>query len=136
MSLAGSDLLAIDWSRLPPPVDDGAARHLPGTAVPDISLLATDGSEVSLARLEGRTVVYAVPLTGRPGTALPDGWDEIPGARGCTPQSCAFRDHYQDLLGAGAATFSGCRPRTRPTSARRQSACTYHFAFCRMRRFA
>jgi peroxiredoxin len=127
MSLAGSDLLAIDWSRLPPPVDDGAARHLPGTAVPDISLLATDGSEVSLARLDGRTVVYAYPLTGRPGTALPDGWDEIPGARGCTPQSCAFRDHYQDLLGAGAAHVFGLS--TQDTAYQREAAERLHLPF-------
>jgi peroxiredoxin len=127
MSLAGSDLLAIDWSRLPPPVDDGAARHLPGTAVPDISLLATDGSEVSLARLGGRTVVYAYPMTGRPGTALPDGWDEIPGARGCTPQSCAFRDHYQDLLGAGAAHVFGLS--TQDTAYQREAAERLHLPF-------
>jgi peroxiredoxin len=127
MSLADSDLLAIDWSRLPPPFDDGAARHLPGTAVPDISLLATDGSEVSLARLDGRTVVYAYPLTGRPGTALPDGWDEIPGARGCTPQSCAFRDHYQDLLGAGAAHVFGLS--TQDTAYQREAAERLHLPF-------
>jgi peroxiredoxin len=127
MSLADSDLLAIDWSRLPPPVDDGAARHLPGTAVPDISLLATDGSEVSLARLGGRTVVYAYPMTGRPGTALPDGWDEIPGARGCTPQSCAFRDHYQDLLGAGAAHVFGLS--TQDTAYQREAAERLHLPF-------
>ena len=107
MSVAGSDLHANDWSRLPPPVDDGAARHLTGTAVPDIPLLATDGPQVSLARLRGRTVIYSYPLTGRPGTALPDGWDEIPGARGCTPQNCAFRDHYAELLAAGADCVFG-----------------------------
>jgi peroxiredoxin len=127
MSLADSDLLAIDWSRLPPPVDDGAARHLPGTAVPDISLLATDGSEVSLARLDGRTVVYAYPLTGRPGTALPDGWDEIPGARGCTPQSCAFRDHYLDLLGAGAGHVFGLSTQDSPYQ--REAAERLHLPF-------
>jgi peroxiredoxin len=108
MSVAVStDLLAIDWSRLPAPVDDGTAKHLPGAVIPDIPLRATDGSEVSLARLGGRTVVYAYPLTGRPGTALPDGWDDIPGARGCTPQSRAFRDHYQELMAAGGAHVFG-----------------------------
>ncbi len=127
MSVAGSDLHAIDWSRLPPPVDDGAARHLPGTAVPDISLLATDDSGVSLARLRGRTVIYSYPLTGRPGTALPDGWDEIPGARGCTPQSCAFRDHYQDLLGAGAAHVFGLS--TQDTAYQREAAERLHLPF-------
>ena len=127
MSLTPSDFLAVDWSRLPPPVDDGAARHLPGTAVPDISLLTTDGSGVSLARLDGRTVVYAYPLTGRPGTALPDGWDEIPGARGCTPQTCAFRDHYQDLLGAGAAHVFGLS--TQDTTYQLEAAERLHLPF-------
>jgi peroxiredoxin len=127
MSVAGSDLHAIDWSRLPPPVDDGAARHLTGTAVPDIPLLATDGPQVSLARLQGRTVIYSYPLTGRPGTALPDGWDEIPGARGCTPQSCAFRDHYQDLLGAGATHVFGLS--TQDSGYQRAAAERLHLPF-------
>jgi peroxiredoxin len=88
---------------LPRPVDDGAADHLPGMAVPAIGLAATDGSTVDLSTLEGLTIVYAYPWTGRPGEPLlADGWDEIPGARGCTPESCAFRDHHADLLAAGA----------------------------------
>ncbi len=70
---------------LPVPVDDGAAYHLPGMALPDVVLAATDGSDVSLARLAGRWVIYVYPMTGRPGVALPEGWDGIPGARGCTP---------------------------------------------------
>src|SRR5450631_223277 len=78
---------------LPIPVDDGAADHLPGVAVPDIRLEGTLGATVSLARLKGRTVVYAYPKTGVPGRPLPTpDWNLIPGARGCTPQSCAFRD--------------------------------------------
>jgi peroxiredoxin len=88
---------------LPVPQDDGATRHLPGMKLPSLPLRATDGSMVDLASLKGRTVVYAYPRTGVPGQALPDGWDAIPGARGCTPQSCSFRDHFKDLQGAGAA---------------------------------
>jgi peroxiredoxin len=93
---------------LPVPVDDGAAAHLAGMRLPDIALRATDGSTVSLAALPGRTVVYAYPRTGEPGKAMlvPE-WDQIPGARGCTPQSCAFRDHYADLKGAGADQVFG-----------------------------
>src|SRR4051794_24187220 len=72
---------------LPVPPDDGAARHLAGTRLPDLALMATDGTSVNLSRLVGRTVVYFYPRTGRPGQALPEGWDAIPGARGCTPQS-------------------------------------------------
>ena len=124
---ASTDHPAIDWSRLPPPIDDGAAGHLTGTTVPHIPLLATDGLEVSLARLEGRTVVYAYPLTGRPGTALPDGWDEIPGARGCTPQSCAFRDHYQELLAAGVAHVFGLS--TQDSAYQREATERLHLPF-------
>src|SRR3954471_19604783 len=82
---------------LPVPQDDGAARHLKGMRLPSIPLVATDGSSVDLSKLEGRTIVYVYPRTGRPGQALPTGWDAIPGARGCTPQSCGFRDHFADL---------------------------------------
>jgi peroxiredoxin len=93
---------------LPVPADDGAARHLPGRAMPAITLARTDGGEADLAGLgDGRTVLYLYPMTGRPGTALPTGWDEIPGARGCTPESCGFRDHYAELQAAGAARVFG-----------------------------
>ena len=91
---------------LPAPADDGAADHLTGAAVPDIELTATDGGSVSLAALPGRTVVYAYPRTGRPGeSSLVDDWDVIPGARGCTPETCGFRDHHAELSAAGAAVF-------------------------------
>ena len=78
---------------LPVPEDDGAADHLPGTAVPRIALPATSGGEVDLAELAtGLLVAYVYPRTGVPGEPLPAGWDDIPGARGCTPQSCSYRD--------------------------------------------
>jgi len=99
-----------DPTRLPPslpePVDDGAAAHLPGTAMPPITLASTAGGEFRVDRVPdgfGRLILYAYPKTGRPGVALPEGWDEIPGARGCTPESCGFRDHAADLAAAGAA---------------------------------
>src|SRR3954451_23751647 len=92
---------------LPVPQDDGGARHLTGAALPDLALPATDGSKVNLARLKGRTVVYIYPRTGRPGQALPTGWNEIPGARGCTPQSCSFRDHFAELQRLGVAQLFG-----------------------------
>ena len=89
---------------LPVPVDDGAADQLPGREVPDVSLPSTLGGllDLAAAAAEGLLVVYVYPRTGRPGEPLPHGWDEIPGARGCTPQSCAFRDHMQDLAARGA----------------------------------
>ncbi len=92
---------------LPVPQDDGAARHLAGRRMPDLALPATDGARVNLARLSGRTVVYAYPRTGQPGKALPTGWDMIPGARGCTPQSCGFRDHFAELKKRGVAQLYG-----------------------------
>lgn len=82
---------------LPVPVDDGACNHLSGLRLPDSTLLSTTGTMVNLAALPGRTVVYCYPRTGQADTPVPAGWDLIPGARGCTPQSCAFRDHYQEL---------------------------------------
>lgn len=85
----------------PVPVDDGAADHLTGMRLPDLTLPSTDGTVVNLARLDGAWVIYVYPRTGRPGVPSPDGWNEIPGARGCTPQSCSFRDHYAELAALG-----------------------------------
>jgi len=91
---------------LPRPIDDGHADHLLGTELPGISLPSTSGGVVDLASLSApRTVIYCYPMTGVPGTPLPDGWDTIPGARGCTPQTCGFRDHHQDLLRLHADVF-------------------------------
>ena len=91
---------------LPEPSDDGACAHLPGRAVPRIALPATNGELVVLADLPGRTVVFAYPRTGRPGEPLPTpDWDQIPGARGCTPETCGFRDHHAELAGLGARVF-------------------------------
>ena len=82
---------------LPVPEDDGAAEHLTGKTLPGVALRATDGAMIALADLPGRTVVFAYPKTGDPGTGVPEGWDVIPGARGCTPQACAFRDLATDF---------------------------------------
>jgi peroxiredoxin len=90
---------------LPEPTDDGACDHLPGLDLPSVPLTSTSGDRVDLSALTGTTVVYCYPLTGRPDQELPGGWDEIPGARGCTPQSCAFRDHHADLRDLGARVF-------------------------------
>ncbi len=92
---------------IPAPQDDGAARHLTGLKLPPVVLAATDGSQVDLLKLSGRTVVYIYPRTGVPGRPLPEGWNEIPGARGCTPQSCGFRDHFAELERLGVARVFG-----------------------------
>jgi peroxiredoxin len=102
------NLLDVDWSKIPAPVDDGGAVHLTGMTIPNVSLLATDDTRVTLSLLKGRTVVFAYPRTGEPGKiALVDDWDMIPGARGCTPQTCAFRDLFAELKAAGAAHVFG-----------------------------
>ena len=112
---------------LPIPQDDGAARHLPGMKLPDLALAATDGSEVNLRRLKGRTVVYLYPRTGVPGKPLIEGWDAIPGARGCTPQSCGFRDHFAELRAAGVAALYGLS--TQDTAYQREVAERLHLPF-------
>jgi peroxiredoxin len=90
---------------LPIPEDDGAADHLPGKQLPSVALESTAGDAVDLSALPGVTVAYCFPLMGRPDSEMPQGWDEIPGARGCTPQSCAFRDHHAELRALGARVF-------------------------------
>ena len=92
-----STVEAPDWATIPAPIDDGATRHLAGVRLPSVTLAATNGNMVDLSSLVGLVVVYAYPRTGRPGVENPDGWDLIPGARGCTPQSCSFRDHFAEL---------------------------------------
>ena len=91
---------------LPVPFDDGAADHLKGMAMPQVSLRSTAGRLVDLSGLKApRTVIYCYPRTGVPGEPLPEGWDMIPGARGCTPQTCGFRDHHRELLKLDAEVF-------------------------------
>jgi len=87
---------------LPIPQDDGSTDHLKGLRLPTVSLKATNGTTINFGDIFSRLVIYCYPMTGQPNVALPDGWDQIPGARGCTPQSCSFRDHYQELQALGA----------------------------------
>jgi peroxiredoxin len=102
---------------LPEPEDDGAAAHLPGTPLPPVTLPATSGGTVNLARLgQPRAVLYVYPMTGTPGIPLIEGWNQIPGARGCTPETIGFRDHYSELTGLGAEVF-GLSSQTPPQQA-------------------
>ena len=125
---ANPNLLAVDWSSIPTPIDDGAARHLEGLSLPDVALPATDGSHVSLAKQAGRVVVFAYPRTGEPGKpALAEDWDMIPGARGCTPQACAFRDLHGGLTAAGARGVFGLS--TQDTGYQLEAAKRLHLPF-------
>jgi peroxiredoxin len=112
---------------LPAPQDDGGARHLTGLRLPSMVLAATDGTQVDLSKLSGRTVVYIYPRTGVPGQPLPDGWDTIPGARGCTPQSCSFRDHFAELKRLGVAHVFGFS--VQDTAYQREAAERLHLPF-------
>ena len=112
---------------IPAPQDDGGARHLTGVRLPDLALPATSGALVNLAKLKGRTVVYVYPRTGVPGVDAPPGWDDIPGARGCTPQSCGFRDHFAELKRLGVAQLYGLS--TQDTAYQREAATRLHLPF-------
>lgn len=103
-----NSLLDVDWSQIPAPIDDGGAAHLVGFALPPVLLHGTDDRAVTLSDLPGRIVVFGYPRTGEPGRiALVDDWDMIPGARGCTPQTCSFRDLFAELKAAGARHVFG-----------------------------
>jgi peroxiredoxin len=107
-----------DWSTLPVPQDDGAASHLPGMHIPSIPLPATDASAIDLASLAGRVVLFAYPRTGVPDEPNPPGWDQIPGARGCTTQCNAFRHAFSELRALGVAHLYGLS--TQPTTYQRE----------------
>lgn len=116
-----------DWSTIPAPVDDGAARHLLGAAIAQVQLESTAGGTVNLSSIPGRAIIYAYPRTGRPDADNPEGWDLIPGARGCTPQSCAFRDHHAELKALGVAYVFGLSTQT--SEYQRDAAIRLHLPF-------
>ena len=118
---------APNWSSIPVPVDDGATRHLMGARVASVPLPATTGEAVDLSALRGRTLVYAYPRTGRPDIENPDGWDMIPGARGCTPQTCSFRDHFAELKELGVDHLFGLS--TQDPDYQREAAERLHLPF-------
>ena len=122
------DLLKVDWSAIPAPDDDGAAAHLAGAVIPSDVLPATDGGSVTLSSLPGRTVLFIYPRTGVPGQiSLVDDWDMIPGARGCTPQTCSFRDLFVELKAAGANAVFGLS--TQSTAYQTEMATRLHLPF-------
>lgn len=125
--MTGQHGFEIDWSELPTPKNDGAAAHLAGAALPSLALPSTDGGTTALDRLSGIAVLYFYPMTGTPGVELPEGWNDIPGARGCTPQSCSYRDRHADLSAAGAAHVFGISTQT--PAAQAEAAARLHLPF-------
>jgi len=122
-----TNLTSVDWSTIPAPEDDGAAGHLAGMTLPSVALAATDGGTVDLSALAGTTVVFIYPRTGRPDQELPDGWNMIPGARGCTPQACAFRDLHTELKALGVHHLFGLS--VQDTDYQREAAERLHLPF-------
>jgi len=120
-----------DFAQLPddltPPADDGAAAHLLDRALPSVPLEATDGQAIDLSVIGGRLVLYVYPMTGKPGVDLPQGWNEMPGARGCTPESCAFRDHFAELRALGVNAVFGLSGQS--TADQREAAERLHLPF-------
>ena len=122
------DLTKVDWTTLPFPKDDGATAHLVGQKIPlGICLKATNHEMVDLTLLKGKTVIYAYPRTGQPDLPALDGWDMIPGAKGCTPQSCAFRDHFAELRAVGVSNLFGLS--TQDTVYQQEAAERLHLPF-------
>lgn len=90
---------------LPVPVDDHAADHIKGMSIPSTALTSSKGEKVALGTLQGTYIIYCYPMTGRPNVPLPEGWDDIPGARGCTPQSLSFKNRYAEIRNLNANVF-------------------------------
>ena len=121
------DFFNVDWSKIPEPKLDFNLEHLNQLIIPDLKLNSTDDTTVSLSNLKGITVIYVYPMTGVPGKELPEGWDEIPGARGCTPQSCSFRDNFSKLKKLGVNNIFGLS--TQSTEYQKELATRLHLPY-------
>ena len=125
--MSQKNLEAVDWSAIPAPIDDGAANHLQRMSLPEVALKSISGGSINVGALKGWTIIYFYPMTGQPGVPLPDGWDDIPGARGCTPQSCSFRDLSQKLKKLGVDNIYGIS--TQPSDYQKEAADRLHLPF-------
>jgi len=121
------NLHEVDWTTIPAPKDEGDAEHLTDSIIPNVVLTATSGEDIDLAELTGLSIVYAYPMTGRPDVPLPEGWDMIPGARGCTPQSCGFRDQLGELTELGVNQVFGLS--TQETDYQQEAVTRLHLPF-------
>ena len=121
------DFFNVDWSKIPEPKLDFNLEHLNQLIIPDLKLNSTDDTTVSFSNLKGITVIYVYPMTGVPGKELPEGWDEIPGARGCTPQSCSFRDNFSKLKKLGVNNIFGLS--TQSTEYQKELATRLHLPY-------
>lgn len=99
------DVISSIPANLPIPSDDGACEHLENMLMPDVLLWSTDDQKINLSRLSGWNVIFCYPMTGRPGVAIPEGWVQIPGAAGCTPQACSYRDNHTELKRNGVGVY-------------------------------
>ncbi|TKA58184.1 hypothetical protein B0A55_11511 [Friedmanniomyces simplex] len=108
MASATGGHAAPDWSGIPAPPDDGACNHLQGLQFPSLPIPSTSGQPVDLSTLPGLTILFIYPRSGAPGEQIPAEWDAIPGARGCTPQACSFRDASRDFAELGVDRILGC----------------------------
>lgn len=116
-----------EWSKIVKPEDDGCTDHLKGMSLPDLVLTSTNDEAIQLKELSDTTVLYVYPMTGRPDVSLPQNWDSIPGARGCTPQSCSFRENFSELKELGVDHLFGLS--TQSTSYQKEAAERLHLPF-------
>lgn len=106
------NLIKVDWSKIPAPKADVSLDYLNNYQIPEIKLQSTKGELINIGKLSGLSVIYIYPMTGQPNVVLPQGWDEIPGARGCTPQSCSFRDNFSELKNLNIKNIFGLSSQT------------------------
>ena len=107
-----NNLSAPDWSKIPAPKEDEDLSHLLKYKIKSVLLKSTNNQSVDLSKIKGLSIIYIYPMTGQPNKPLPENWDNIPGARGCTPQSCSFRDNFSILKNLNVNNIFGLSTQT------------------------